>query len=544
MRLNSPVTNTEFVVSDTQTIISTTDLKGNITYANPYFIEASGFTEAELIGAPQNILRHPDMPAVAFADMWSSIKSGLPWTGIVKNRRKNGDFYWVQANVTPVMENGAAIGYMSVRTKPTRDQIAAASALYQKAANGARLRLKQGRLVRPGLLGVVTEALRFSTRTKVAMVSCLLLALTAFMAGISLFSADAAAWSKWLGAAALGEVLLIGGFWSFLAFKILRPLRAAAVISQRMGGGDMTATIETDRTDEIGQLLRSMRQMNIVFRSIIGDVRDSFDQMQETTRGLAAGNQDLSTRTDSQAAALEETAASMEEVSSVVQQNADRSKEGDTLARSALATAEKGGKIMQKVVSTISDISASSGKISEIVVIINGIAQQTNLLALNAAVEAARAGEAGRGFAVVASEVRALAQRCAVAATEIKGLVDTSTTTVGVGATLARDAGATMKEIIAAVNQVTVLVNDVATASVEQSSGISQINQAVTEMDAVTQQNANLVDEANKTTSGLEESVRKFKSALDVFKLSHGPSAALPAVHAAAAARPVARKAA
>ena len=531
MRINSPVTDVEYVISDTQTIISTTDLKGRITYANPYFIEASGFSEEELYGAPQNILRHPDMPPAAFADLWATIKSGLPWTGMVKNRRENGDYYWVLANVTPVVENGTPVGYMSVRTKPTREQVAAATALYQKAAKGYQLTLRQGRIVRPGLLGQLIELTRLSIAATVTVALSFLIILTG-IAGFVAWSSDvgsSTAHNIWLSGLAVANIAVIGWLWLFLGRKILTPLKQAIKVSQAMAGGDMTAHIDVERTDEMGQLLRALRQVIIVFRSIIGDVLDSFEQMQSSSREIAAGNKDLSGRTDSQAATLEETAASIEQLAATVQQNTDRCTQGNDVARTALATAEKGGSVMQQVVTTITEIDESSGKISEIVGIINGIATQTNLLALNAAVEAARAGEAGRGFAVVAAEVRALAQQCATAAKEIKKLIDASSDKVSTGTVLARDAGSTMQEIIAAVNRVTGLMSDISAASIEQNSGIGQVNQAITQMDEVTQQNAALVDQATKATSGLEENIGKFRRALDVFKFKRKAPASIPA---------------
>ncbi len=530
MRINSPVTDIEYEIRDSQTIISTTDLQGNITYANPYFIEASGFSEAELIGAPQNILRHPDMPKAAFADLWATIKSGLPWTGMVKNRRKNGDYYWVLANVTPVVEDGKPVGYMSVRIKPTRDQVKAAAELYRKAAQGYRLTMRQGRVVRPGLLGKITELARVSMATRIALTLSFSAVSTGIIGMWTWHSGSAGAGiDTWPGALAAANVLLLAWLWRFLAHKVLVPLRQAITISQAMAGGDMSHRIETERTDEIGQLLRALRQMNVVFHSIIGDVRDSFEEMRKATREISAGNKDLSGRTDSQAAALEETAASMEQMAATVQQNANRATQGNDMVATALQTAEKGGAVMQQVVATIAEISNSSSKISEIVGMINGIASQTNLLALNAAVEAARAGEAGRGFAVVATEVRELAQRSATAATQIKQLIDASTDKVSAGTMLAQNAGKTMQDIITAVHRVAAIMGEVSSASVEQSSGIGQVNQAVTEMDLVTQQNAALVDEAAKATSGLEESVRKFMRALDVFKFEHAASAAIEA---------------
>lgn len=520
MRLNMPVTDIEFIVSDTRTIISTTDLSGNITYANPYFVEASGYLEDELIGAPQNILRHPDMPAAAFRDMWATIKLGTPWTGMVKNRRKNGDFYWVLANVTPIVQNGQPVGYMSVRIKPTRDQIVTAAALYKKAAHGYDLTLRGGRVIRAGLLGRLLELFRLPS-SGIITLSLSFLFISAAVVGTEAWKTNNIV-STGLSAA---SALMIVGIWYFLTTRIIRPLKQTIKVGQAMAGGDMTAQIETDRTDEIGQLLRALRQMKIVFRSVIGDVVDSFEQMQTTTYDIASGNKDLSTRTDSQAATLEETSASMEQIASTVQQNAHRSHEGNGVAAAALATAERGGKVMQQVVSTIVDISASSEKISDIVGIIDSIASQTNLLALNAAVEAARAGESGRGFSVVAAEVRALAQRCAAAAEEIKQLVGASTSKVDAGTTLARGAGETMQEIIRAVTQVTTIMGDVSQASVEQNSGIEQVNQAISELDQVTQQNAALVDQATKATSDLAENVRKFRRALDMFKFGHASEA-------------------
>lgn len=539
MRLNTPVTDVEYEVSDTKTIISTTDLQGNITYANPYFVEASGFSEQELLGAPQNILRHPDMPRAAFADLWASIKSGLPWTAMVKNRRKNGDYYWVLANVSPVMENGACVGYMSVRIKPTRDQIATANALYQRAAKGYRLSLRQGRVVRPGFVGKILELARLSMSAKVGAVQSFLIAsmgaigLAVWLSGAN----NSGGLNHWLAGLAVTDIVVNAGFWYFLSSKILAPLKRAVTVSQAMAGGDMTASVDTERTDEMGQLLRALRQMGVVFRSIIGDVLDSFEQMQSMTREISHGNTDLSGRTDSQAAALEETAASMEQLAGTVQQNAERATQGNDLASTALATAEKGGKVMQQVVSTIVEISDSSSKISDIVGIINGIASQTNLLALNAAVEAARAGDAGRGFAVVATEVRELAQRSAAAAAEIKQLIDISTSKVSAGTVLAKDAGETMQDIIAAVNRVTAIIREVSAASAEQSSGLGQVNQAITQMDGVTQQNAALVDQARKATDGLDENVRKFKQALNVFKLKREAESSKPAARRESAAK-------
>ena len=534
MRVNAPVSNTEHALDSGKTIVSTTDLQGRITYANPYFIEVSGYTKEELIGAPHNLLRHPDMPAAAFADLWATIKTGKPWTGLVKNRCKNGDFYWVFANVTPVVENGKPVGYLSVRTKPSRAQVAGADALYRQAAAGVPLKLKQGEVVSGGLIGAVARIMSLSLRGRIAVtLSLILMALAAF--GWTAWSSEAlarAGLNGWGAGFAAAVALVTVSFWFYLDRSVVVPMQQALKAALCMAGGDMTANIETTLTNDAGQLLRALRQMNINLHSIIGDVRHNFEAMQKATREIVVGNVDLSGRSDSQAAALEETAASMEQLAATVRSNAERSTQGNDVAAAALAIAEKGGTVMQQVVATIGDISESSTRISDIVGIINGIASQTNLLALNAAVEAARAGEAGRGFAVVATEVRSLAQRSAAAASEIKQLIEVSSAKVGAGATLARDAGETMKAIIQSVNSVTSIMGEVSAASVEQSVGIGEVNQAVTQMDEATQKNAELVEQSAYATTGLDRSATTLMEALAIFKLESGPripeSRALP----------------
>ncbi|MBS0532913.1 MAG: PAS domain S-box protein [Proteobacteria bacterium] len=534
MRLNTPVVDVEYLVADGKTIVSTTDLHGNITYANSYFIEVSGFTEEELIGAPQNILRHPDMPVSAFKDLWSTIKAGLPWRGLVKNRRKNGEYYWVMANVTPVIENGNAIGYMSVRTKPTRQQVELATKLYaQERAKPGRVKLCQGQPVTSSWADFsFVQHFSMATRTRVIM-SMLLGSIAAV--DVATYLANAPWWSCAIGG--LGFVLATA-VWIYLERNILMPIADVVRATQRMAGGDLTSQITTTRTDEIGQLMRSMMQLNTNLHSIVGDIRNNFNDILEATGQLSGGNHDLSARTDSQAAALEQTAASMEELTSAVKQNADNSRNGDQFAANALQTAEKGSAIVGNVVSTIAEISESSNQIAEIVGIINGIAYQTNLLALNAAVEAARAGEAGRGFAVVATEVRSLAQRSAAAATDIRQLVEGSVAKVNQGTVLANDAGTAMNDIVTAVGRMTGLMADIANASNEQSTGIGQVNDAVMQMDQVTQQNAAQVQEAAAATDSLERRSNKLMQALEVFKLGSTGAPAHEANAPAATQRP------
>ena len=527
MRLNMPVTQKETILNDGMTIVSTTDLQGNINYANQYFIEVSGFSESELLGAPQNILRHPDMPAEAFADLWRTIQSGMPWTGMVKNRCKNGDYYWVLANITPVIENGRPVGYMSVRTKPTREQVAEAAALYQgfKDGNQAKLAFRNGRIVGQGL-GAKLKALSQPSLSQGMAVNAIFFCVSMAVLAGAVWNIDSdthAATRGWLIAlAAMASVIMLV-FWAYLHNSVVQPLSAAVMVARKMASGDLTGVIDEVRDDDMGQLMAALRQTNINLHSIIGDVRANFEDIRVTTAEIATGNMDLSSRTESQASSLEQTAASMEELTSTVQSSADHVATANDLAVQASAVAAKGGAIVTEVVSTMDEISGSSRKILDIIGLIDGIAFQTNILALNAAVEAARAGEHGRGFAVVAGEVRSLAQRSATAAKEVKHLIDHSIATVNAGTVLTSNAGATMQEVIASVARVTEVMDEISSTTREQNQGIGQVNQAVIHMDGITQQNAALVEQAAAAATNLAQRTDSVAKSMFVFKLKQAP---------------------
>ncbi|WP_342119539.1 methyl-accepting chemotaxis protein [Pseudoduganella sp. OTU4001] len=511
MRKNLPVTSIEFEMEDGRPIVSKTDLKGKITYINPYFIEVSGFTEDELIGAPHNLVRHPDMPPQAFADLWQCLKAGLPWTGMVKNRRKNGDFYWVVANVTPVMEYGRVTGYMSIRSKPSRAQIEAADRLYRSINSGEAkgIAIRQGQVARTGWIGKLLALRNMSLHTRLMTMGAVTCALFAAM-GLGDIN-------PLLGAGA-GIVSTVAGIW-LLHGAIVAPLQEATRAARALAGGDLTGTISAERGDDMGQLLRALQQMNVNLVAMIGDVRGNVDAMNAATRDIAAGNQHLSGRTEAQASSLEETASSMEEFSSTVKQNADSAQQANRLVAGTSEVASRGGSVVASVGATMGDISASARKIVDIIGMIDSIAFQTNILALNAAVEAARAGEQGRGFAVVASEVRNLAQRSAAAAKDIKTLIDDSVQQVERGGKLVGEAGQTMEEIIASVQRVSSIMSEIELASREQSSGIEQVNQAIGQMDEGTQQNAALVEEAAAAADSLNLQAVQLAQAVGVFHL-------------------------
>ncbi|RJT52677.1 methyl-accepting chemotaxis protein [Rahnella variigena] len=323
----------------------------------------------------------------------------------------------------------------------------------------------------------------------------------------------------------LGSVLIVLLVFIILAWTgvqriLIHPLKNIVETIRKIATGDLTHEIVVKSRNEIGQLADSLRYMQDELIRTVTGVRHGADAIYSGASEISAGNSDLSSRTEEQASALEETAASMEQLTATVKQNAENARQASQLALSASETAQKGGKVVANVVDTMNDIASSSKKITDITGVIDGIAFQTNILALNAAVEAARAGEQGRGFAVVAGEVRTLAQRSAQAAKEIKGLIDDSVSRINTGSVLAESAGETMNDMVNAVTRVTDIMGEITSASDEQSRGIEQVAQAITEMDRVTQQNASLVEESASASAALEEQASLLTQSVAVFTLS------------------------
>lgn len=726
-----PTTRNEVVLKKGTILVSRTDLMGRITYVNDAFVEISGFTREELMGAEHNIVRHPDMPSEAFEDMWKSLKQRRPWQGLVKNRCKNGDYYWVEANAMPLFKNGKVHEYLSVRHPPKRDLIPGTELLYKKISKG-EVKIKP-----TGLNAVFKFISEIAIEKKNAFVLCAFLA-SAFFSMYQLFLSQQ--YDLLAGAGLLVIITLIVNL--SMIRGINQVLESAITICYRLSSGDFGNKVDLKRNDKLGDFLRGLYCMEVklgddladvrqeaaiskritqaldnvqsgvmvvnnnldiiytnnsveqlfksaekpirnqlpsfeadklhgsnidsfhkdpsyqrrllenlrqpysselviagqhmqviaspvindegerigfvaewqnrtpevlieqeigqlvqdiktgdlssridmgdkqgfarmlsagineltdVIESVFSDVnnvmenmaegnlitaisseyqgvyaecmnninntmaklsdfiiqiRDASDFIDSSAQEMANGNNNLSRRAEQQASSLEETAASMEQLASTVKNNAQNTIQATEVVNSATQLAQKGGGVVQSAIDAMQEINVSSNKIAEIISVIDEIAFQTNLLALNASVEAARAGNHGRGFAVVATEVRNLAQRSASAARQSNELIQNSVEKVRAGTAFVNETGAALTEIVESITKVGDIVAHIASASSEQSSGIDQVNQAVAQMDDITQQNAALAEQAAAGSIAVSEQSANMAQMLGFFKVN------------------------
>lgn len=529
MKINQPVTDQEFVIRPESSIISRTDGKGVITYVNDDFVEAAGFSREELIGQPHNIVRHPEMAPEAFRDMWATLGRGKPWGGVVKNRRKDGGYYWVKAMVTPLSSGG----YMSVRTRASAEEIRSAEALHDRMRRDPRLLLDQGRLRGSALLRLfrrindidLSKRLWLTTLASMVIV-CLSLALGLLVVAAvpaELLPPDVAARIATLHRLMLvvGGITLIA--WPPLAWVIIRefsrPVRSAIDAARQMAAMDLSQPLPIHGDDEVGQLLAQLAIMRNHFLEMAAMLRQSTGKLDVMAKQLAESSRCSATAASEQAGVATNMAASVEELSVSIDHVSEFSSEANEISHKSGDDSRTGGRVIQEAAgemaliaeavkasaSAIRELESYSVDISTIVGVIREIADQTNLLALNAAIEAARAGEQGRGFAVVADEVRKLAERTASSTTQITAMIDkvqvasrhavgemeNSVQQVESGVTLARQAEQSIAAIQVGSTHVADAVNEISEAIREQGAAAREIAQNVERVAQMTEQGSN-----------------------------------------------------
>ncbi|MBV8646603.1 PAS domain-containing methyl-accepting chemotaxis protein [Paludibacterium sp.] len=544
MRNNQPVTNHEYVIPQGVFIYSRTNTKGVITEVNPAFAEISGYEPEEMVGQPHNMIRHPEMPPAAFADLWQSLKAGRPWKGMVKNRRKNGDYYWVVANASPVREDGRIVGYQSVRTSPTREQIAAADAAYRRINQGDKsLRIQDGRVVRN----------RTSLMEKLSSHEARLYGYVLFTFLTVLFNVAAnvfgffplAAVSHALSLLLLLTTVYMGMF--YLPRALGRLQRIRDYLEQTLTTGDLTGELVPQKEDVIGAiggrldtLLSAVRATLQVIVDASREVGESSGSLQGTVTRLGAAAEEQHESSASAAAGVEEVSVSINEVAqhaaathTAAEETRSQAEEGARLSGKATVTIQALAETVAQSAVTVEQLGTRTEEVGKVAGVIKEIADQTNLLALNAAIEAARAGETGRGFAVVADEVRKLAERTTRATQEIDQMIghiqqDTSSAVgsmrasaeqVGVSVELVHDAEQALQRINQEMRRTLEMVTHISYSSKEQSSAMQIMAQGVEQVAHLTDESLAVAHKTETITGELRASIDKMRKAMTQYRV-------------------------